>query len=203
MEQLVEEWRDVVGYEGLYQVSSTGKVMSLGVFQKQKQKRVLKLNNNHGYLQVALVKDGKKKNKYIHRMVAEAFIPNSDLTKIQIDHIDGNPSNNRVDNLHWVTIKENQLNPISRDRQSKSKMGKPNKKIWKPIEQRLNGTVICRYESTTMAEKLTGIHNSAISMCLNNKRKTAGGYEWKFIDGELVTREAPLGCIKFQKRKGD
>ena len=98
-----EEWRDVVGYEGLYQVSNFGRVKS---FQKNKVK-ILKSNLGiGGYLRVVLCKNEKKKNRFVHVLVAKAFITNPE-NKTQVNHRDGNKKNNHVSNLEWVTPKEN------------------------------------------------------------------------------------------------
>ena len=109
-----EEWKDIVGYEGLYKVSNTGKVMRLerevsgkcGSI-RHKPARLLKPSQGgkgackgNGYLQVALIRDGKAKPTKIHRLVAEAFIPNPYLLP-QVNHIDGNKLNNNVENLEW------------------------------------------------------------------------------------------------------
>lgn len=127
----VEEWRSVVGYEGLYEVSSLGQVKALerlvmnnGGLQ-HKHERILKPHYDRGYAMVVLCKEGKTKPSLVHRVVAEAFIPNPE-NKPNIDHIDTNPSNNNVDNLRWVTQKENANNPLSRINNSKSKIGHPN-----------------------------------------------------------------------------
>ena len=97
---MIEQWKDVKGYEGLYQVSSIGRVKSLRI------DRMLKPNNHHEYNRVSLVKDGKKRNCLVHRLVAMAFIPNPSNKK-QINHINKNRSDNRVDNIEWVTQREN------------------------------------------------------------------------------------------------
>lgn len=123
-----EIWKSIEGFEGLYEVSNTGKVKSLkrtvktnnGNFQSYNEK-ILK-HTNKGYCVVVLCKDGKKYPKTIHRLVAEAFIPNT-LNKPYIDHIDTNPQNNNVENLKWVTQKENCLNPTTRKNNSASKIG--------------------------------------------------------------------------------
>lgn len=123
-----EEWRDIKGFEGLYVVSNTGKVKALerlvmnnGGLQ-HKHERILKPHIDRGYKSVVLCKDGKTYPRAVHRLVAIAFIPNLD-NKPNVDHIDTNPSNNNVENLKWVTQKENALNPLTRQHLSSSKKG--------------------------------------------------------------------------------
>lgn len=95
-----EIWKDIEGYEGLYQISSNGKVFSL------RNKSILKERFNKGYVFYILSNSGVKKNMAAHRLVAQAFIPNPE-NKPQVNHLDENPGNNRVNNLDWVTAKEN------------------------------------------------------------------------------------------------
>lgn len=111
---LFEVWKPVIGFEGLYEVSSEGRVRSLGFWMNNrwgtqwwKPGRILKPGvDGGGYLMVDLQKDGVRYNKKVHRLVAEAFIPNPD-NKPQINHLDENPKNNNINNLEWVTQKEN------------------------------------------------------------------------------------------------
>lgn len=105
----IEEWRWVPGYEGLYMVSSLGNVMSQRSGKGSSPMSILKPSiGNSGYLQVVLRGNGKSKNVMIHRMVAVAFIPNYDH-KEQVNHIDGDKTNNCVQNLEWVSRSENML----------------------------------------------------------------------------------------------
>lgn len=110
-----EIWKDIKNYEGLYQISSLGRVRSLlfrnGTTRKKQTKLLSQTNNGNGYLIVSLSKNKKRKNKYIHRLVAEAFIPNDKNYKI-INHIDKNKQNNNVNNLEWCTQKYNVLYSI-------------------------------------------------------------------------------------------
>ena len=102
-----EEWRDVVGYEGLYKISSRGRIKSYHA--RFKKPRILKTSmTTTGYRKVELVKNKRKKSCKIHRLVAEAFIPNKE-NKPYINHLDSNPINNNVDNLEWCTQKENMV----------------------------------------------------------------------------------------------
>ena len=108
------EWRDIAGYEGLYQVSSDGKVRSVKKLvvrgnnssYYKKEQDIKATDNGYGYLIVSLNKNAIRKNHYVHRIVAEAFIPNPD-NKAQVNHLDHNRKNNNVDNLEWVTCAEN------------------------------------------------------------------------------------------------
>ena len=95
-----EIWRDIKGYEGLYQVSNWGKV------RNGKGQIMFQEPNHKGYMRVRLVKSGNKKNKRVSRLVAEAFIPNPDNLP-QVNHKDGNKMNNSFTNLEWITMEEN------------------------------------------------------------------------------------------------
>lgn len=115
----MEIWKDIEGYEGLYQVSNEGRVKSLGG-NRYKVIRILDGNVSiQGYNRVNLFKDGKPKTYYIHRLVAEAFIPNLD-NKPCIDHCNTIRTDNRVENLRWCTYEENNNNPITTKKMSEA-----------------------------------------------------------------------------------
>lgn len=111
-----EEWRNIPEYEGLYAISNLGRVKSLARIVKRKdgtrqkyETRILRHHiSNKGYHQVELRKNSRSKYPLIHRLVAEVFIENPD-NKPQVNHIDGNKGNNRIDNLEWVTSSENAI----------------------------------------------------------------------------------------------
>lgn len=113
MQSIAEIWKDVQGYEGLYQVSNLGRVKSLVREHYCKKERILtnvKLPN--GYIYVRLCKDGKGKNVRVHRLVAVAFIPNPE-NKTEVDHINAIKTDNSVNNLRWASHKENIRNPLN------------------------------------------------------------------------------------------
>ena len=94
-----EEWRDIEGYEGLYQVSNLGRVKS--------KRGILKPRiTPKGYLRIQLSKGGNRKDKFVHVLVAETFLCKYDRT-LQVNHIDGNKENNKVNNLEWCNCKDN------------------------------------------------------------------------------------------------
>lgn len=97
-----EIWKNIKNYEGLYQVSNIGRIKSF----KRNESIMQPNDNGKGYLQVGLSKNGKRSYFKIHRLVAEAFIPNP-YSKPEVNHIDGNKQNNTVENLEWCTTKEN------------------------------------------------------------------------------------------------
>lgn len=122
-----EIWKDVKGYEGLYQVSNLGRCRSLdrivlcntllgnvgSYVHKGKILSNKRTNHKNGYIRLSLVKDGVYKQYYLHKLVAEAFIPNL-KNKAYVDHIDTNKLNNCISNLRWVSIVENNNNPITK-----------------------------------------------------------------------------------------
>ena len=147
--------KDIKGYEGLYAITSCGKVWSY------KYKKFLKPEDNgHGYLRVKLCKDGKEKKYMIHRLVAEAYIPNPDNLP-QVDHIDENRTHNYINNLQWIT---------NRDNCRKSH----NKPI---LQYTIEGEFVREWSSATDVGREA---QSNIWCCLNDRTKTAYGYVWKY-----------------------
>lgn len=165
---MVEIWKDVVGYETLYQVSNLGRVKSLGN-DKTKKEKILKLEKRKtGYLQAHLSKNGKTKLIYVHRLVAKSFIENPNNLE-QINHKDENKGNNNVNNLEWCTPKYN-INYGTR----LSKMSNPVLQIDE------NDNIIAEYESIRCAARMLGVHNQNIQSCCAGKLKTAYNYKWKY-----------------------
>lgn len=179
---MIEVWVDIKGYEELYQISNMGRVrrkakmVNVGIKNVKKafkQEMVLKpLKLTKGYLGVVLYdKDSKGKTYKIHRLVAQAFIPNPNNLP-QVNHIDGNKENNNVNNLEWCNQKENM--------QHSYKIGL-RRNIVKSINQYdKNGNFIKKWDSIMQAERCLKISNTSISACCLGKKKSAGGYIWKF-----------------------
>ena len=189
-----EEWRDVVGYEGLYMVSSFGRIASLEhqvwnrpngesvrmIPQKIKVPSIQKKAGNYRIATVALYKDHRKyERRLVHRLVALSFIPNPNDYP-DIDHIDGNPINNNVNNLRWASKKMNQNNPISKMRMSLAKIGVDNAHLRKPIVKMLNNKPIKFYKGLYEAVK-DGFRQSGISAVLTGKYKSSGGFQWMYL----------------------
>ena len=169
-----EEWRDVVGYEGKYQISSLGRVRSLD-YRRTGRTQVLKPGTvRNGYLFVVLYNDGKTKNFYIHRLVAEAFIPNPNGFP-EVNHIDEKKANNCVDNLEWCTAKDN-INYGTGIARHAAALSRPVQQFSK------DGRLITVWPSTHEAERQTGVNQSIICKCCNGKRHTAGGYKWCYAE---------------------
>lgn len=184
----MEEWRDVVGYEGFYSVSNAGEVFS------HITNKILKHNvTPNGYHTVELFRrDGSKsKRLLVHRLVAVSFLPNPN-NYTQINHLDENKSNNAVSNLEWCTAKYNmnygkmaklRHTHIDYGSQARKEVARKNgKSASRPVDQfDKNGNFIASFKSIRDAEKEFGVANSHISECCKGKRyKTVFGFIWKY-----------------------
>lgn len=171
-----EIWKDIEGYEGFYQVSNMGRVRSL----KYNQEKILNgYKDSKGYLIVRLLKNKKSKDYKIHRLVATCFLSNN-FNRTEIDHINCNRSDNRVENLKWVNHKENCNNPITKQNYSKCRIGDLSP-LAKPIIQfNKNGEFIKKWNCIRDVERLLNFSNKNISSCCTGKRKTAYGYIWRY-----------------------
>lgn len=171
-----EIWKDIKGYEGYYQVSNLGRIKNF------KNELHVASIDKYGYLQVVLYYKIKPKCFRVHRLVAEAFIPNPE-NKPEVNHIDGNKQNNCVSNLEWNTIQENSRHAWDTGlRKNVSEaVANSNRKRTKKIEQYdLNNNFIKEWNSITSAAIYYNTCPSNISACLNNRQKTSCGYIWKF-----------------------
>ena len=158
----MEEWRMVVGYEGLYEVSNFGNVRS--------KRKILKQTNYNGYQCVCLSKESNRKIHKVHRLVAIAFIPNEE-NKREVNHIDEDKTNNHVSNLEWVTPKENINHGTCIKRRSK--------KHEKPVRCVETGEI---FRSSKLAQEWLGIGGCGVNQCINGHRKACGGYHWEVVD---------------------
>ena len=156
--------KDITNYEGLYAVTENGEVFSY------RSKRFIKpFLRKNGYLQVILVKDGIKKAFKLHRLVAQEYLCNPD-NKEEVNHLNENKTDNRVENLAWATRKENMNHGTITDRISDSL-----KKLVKCIELDIT------FNSITEASIYINRSPSCISDALNGRSETAGGYHWQYI----------------------
>ena len=167
-----EEWRDVIGYEGLYKISSFGRVISL--WNKPYISLMSPALRIHGYLRISLYKDNIYINHSIHRLVALAFIPNL-YNKPQVNHIDEVKTNNYIWNLNWMTAEEN-LNHGTRNERASISNSIPINKI-----DLKTGEIIESYSGVKEASKLNNIHRTNISGVLTGNLKSAGHFGWKYI----------------------
>lgn len=160
----MEEWKDIKGYEGLYIISSSGRIAKL----------LHPKINKDGYCEQGLVKDKVKKSKRIHRLVAEAFIPNPDSLP-EVNHIDEDKSNNVVSNLEWCDHRYNTNHGTRLTRISHTQRNR--KDCSKQIMCIETKTI---YPSINEAARQTGANRNTIADVCKGKLKTAGGYHWKF-----------------------
>lgn len=196
-----EIWKDIEGYEGLYQVSNLGRVKSLSRKVNMGQyirlmPETIKIPQNHSrgnYQNVVLSKHGRKTPRLIHRLVAMAFIPNPD-NKPEIDHIDGNQTNNKADNLRWVTHKENTNFPIYRQRRSEAMKGSKGSQWGKygklhhnsiPIVRIDPNGLVAEYECLMSATR-DGFNLAAVWSCCNGRVRTHKGYKWMYKSDYLL-----------------
>ena len=172
----MEQWRPIIitkngkkyDYTGLYEVSNLGRIRSLN-YNKTGEVKILKIPTNRAYLAVGLCKHGRRQEFSVHRLVATAFLPNPN-NYTDVNHINENKHDNRVENLEWVTHGANLKHGTCQQRMAKSK----GRKV-RCIE---TGRV---FGSVKEAEQWIGIR-SGIANCLVGKNKTAGGYTWEYVD---------------------
>ena len=164
---MIEEYRDIIGYEGRYQISDYGNVKSLydDIIMKP-------FKNYKGYFKIRLRKNKKKKNYRIHRLVGIMFIPNPD-NKPEINHIDGNKINNHVTNLEWNTQEENYFHSVNVLGNSITK---------KVIQMDMDGNELNIYNSINEASKELNIPRENIRKCLIGERKSTYKFRFKLYE---------------------
>lgn len=193
-----EIWKDILNYEGLYQVSNLGDIKSLK--RKHTKGCILRYSiGNSGYKQVVLCKNGECKTRMIHRLVAETFIENPNNFK-EVNHKDENKLNNSVDNLEWCDriynqnygtaikrmVENHNYKECAKKGALKHNYSLIGYKIRKRILQKsIEGKIIKEWKGIYYAAKSLNLCPSGISLCCNNKIKTCGNYCWEYIKEDL------------------
>lgn len=164
-----EVWKDISGFEGLYQVSNLGRVKSLK--SRGKREHILSADVNNTYPHVNLCKNFKPYTFLVHRLVAQAFIPNPDNLP-EVNHKDEVKTNNCVDNLEFCTRKYN-VNYGTGIQRSANTQSIP------VVQKTLDGKIVATYKSSAEAKRQTGL--SHISDCILGKREAVGGFTWEVV----------------------
>lgn len=166
----MEQWKVII-YNGIttnYSVSSFGEV------KNNKTNRKLKLQNQNGYLHCTISVEGAAKRCRVHRLVAQAFIPNKD-NRPYVNHIDGNRTHNSVDNLEWVTAQENAQHSVEQGLRQKGR----NRAV---IQYTMDGERLLTFQSITEAAKETNSKATKITLCCQRKRRSTNDYQWRYAD---------------------
>ena len=166
--KVVENWKPVVGYEGLYEVSDVGRVRRITTGKILKPGK-----NRYGYLYVNLCKNGVMKTLTVHRLVAFAFVEGRDLFKNEINHVNENKTDNRAINLEWCTAKDN-CNHGTRTQRMAETRSIP------IIQLTLDYKFVAKWPSSHEAGR-NGFDNSNIIQCCKHKHKTAYGFRWLYL----------------------
>lgn len=172
----MEIWKDIEGYEGLYQISNIGRVKSLPKKRRYgteyQEEMFLKQKNNKGYLQVNLYNSNGMKSYQVHRLVAQTFIKNL-KNKEEVNHKNGLKTDNRVENLEWVTPKENIKHAW--------KTGLIKSKRIKIAQYTLDGKFLKIWNGVRSIEKTLGLDYTGIIHCCKLRYKSSHGYVWRYV----------------------
>lgn len=166
-------WKDI-------EFNSNYEISDRGIVRRKNNKNVLKGCITSGYRSVKLTFDNSKQQRfYVHRLVALHFIPNNDKKKTLVNHINGNKLDNRVENLEWVSPRENNLHYYQKIQKEKRERKKNNNKAIPIIQYDLSGKEIARFDSMNKAKQTTGISLIQIARCVHGEIKQASGYIFK------------------------
>lgn len=191
-----EEWKDIKGYEGKYKISNLGRVKAIERKVRQgkgeyfiKEHELKTWIDSVGYVSVGLTVDSKTKYFRIHRLIAEAFIPNPNNLPV-INHLNGNKTDYRIENLEWTNQKQNSIHAVKTGlkKVTEKQIDAARKNVLLALEKTkkkvkqydLNGNYIKTWNSMTEIEKTLKIHYQGISKCCLGKNKTSYGYIWKY-----------------------
>lgn len=187
-----EEWRDVVGFEDFYMVSSLGRIMRKFTSRPRIDGRneavtypkiltpTVQRNRKQSYYYVTLSVLNKRYRMLVHRMVAMAFIPNPS-NRPEVDHIDGNGLNNASYNLRWCNRSENNMNPIARKRQAVSHTGKQQPQLWMPVVCISKSGMVTYYKSMSEAV-MNGFQRSAIIDSIKHPNRPVRKRQWMRLE---------------------
>ena len=177
MKEIIEEWKDIPNYEGIYQASNLGRIKSIERFDARGNRllkeKILKLwISNNGYYRVALWENSKIRNYLVHRLVYEAF--NGSIPEgYEVNHINEIKTDNRLPNLNLMTCKEN-VNFGTRNERISKKLSKA------VLQFDLQDNFIKEFSSTHQVERETGFNQSYICACCKGKLKQAYGFIWRY-----------------------
>ena len=182
-----EIWKDVCGYEGIYQISNFGNVRKLKYYAgnqfvgHQYKDTIINMKSyidDKGYPRIALRYCGKTKQCRIHRLVAQAFLPNPNNLP-EVNHKDENKLNNHVDNLEWCTHIYNTLYGTRVERIVQTNLMR-HRRMKSVLQYDLDGTFIREWESISCAGRVLGLSAGNISSCCSGVYKTSGGFIWRY-----------------------
>ncbi|EEO6590804.1 hypothetical protein G6A65_002860 [Listeria monocytogenes] len=166
-----EEWKDIIGFEGRYKISNTGKIVSLKYNKTDEPKELKQEETNRGYLRVTMRKDGESKRFSVHRLVAMHFCGGY-FPEAVVNHIDENSHNNNARNLEWVTQKENINSGTSLRRRSRTQS--------KAVEAYdMEGNFVMKFYAAMEAER-HGYFNGAVIKCCRGYLPHYKGLVWKY-----------------------
>lgn len=206
-----EIWKDIQGYEGLYQVSNLGNIKSLHYRARtgnpksniQYSRNMKLFIEKSGYVSIKLCKSGHSKRYLVHRIVANAFIPNPQ-SKPQINHKDGNKSNNTVNNLEWTTNSENQKHAVNLGLKEKNTVGQMGHKnvMAKPIIQYdLSGNFVKLWYSIADAARAVDGMSALIVHCAKGRIKHCYNSIWRYIENDYIPMQISVFNVEKFPRK--